>query len=65
MHQLGGIMGTRKPILIFQYSERIKSELIIASELLAKLVTLRGQWKSWRKRALFDSLGTSLCHLRF
>ncbi|MFH1242498.1 MAG: hypothetical protein V1689_09060 [Pseudomonadota bacterium] len=35
-------MGTRKPILIFQYSERIKSELIIASELLAKLVTLRG-----------------------
>lgn len=35
-------METRKSILVFQYSERIKSELIIASELLAKLLTLKG-----------------------
>ena len=36
-------MDTRKAILIFQYSERIKSELIIASGLLEKMITLEGQ----------------------
>ena len=35
-------MDTRKAILIYHYSERIKSELIIASELSAKLITLQG-----------------------
>jgi hypothetical protein len=35
-------MDTRKTILVYQYSERIKSELIIASDLLAKMLTLRG-----------------------
>lgn len=29
--------------MIYQYSERIKSELIIASDLLAKMHTLRGE----------------------
>jgi len=36
-------MDTRKAILIYQYSERIKSELIIASGLLAKMVALEGK----------------------
>jgi len=36
-------MDRRKTILVYQYSERIKSELIIASDLLAKMLTLRGE----------------------
>lgn len=36
-------MNTKKAILIYQHSERIKSELIIASKLLAKMVTLEGE----------------------
>ena len=36
-------METRKAILIYQYSERIKSELIIASGLLARMITLEGE----------------------
>lgn len=36
-------MDTRKAILVYQYSERIKSELIIASGLLAKIVSLEGK----------------------
>ena len=35
-------MDTRKTILVYQYAERIKSELIIASGLVAKMLTLRG-----------------------
>lgn len=36
-------MDTRKTIFVYQYSERIKSELIIASDLLAKMVALKGE----------------------
>ncbi len=36
-------MDTRKTILVYQYAERIKSELIIASELMAKMFSLRGE----------------------
>ena len=36
-------MDTRKTILVYQYAERIKSELIIASDLLAKMLILRGE----------------------
>jgi hypothetical protein len=36
-------MDTRKTILVYQYAERIKSELIIASSLLAKMLTLRDE----------------------
>jgi hypothetical protein len=36
-------MDTRKAILIYQYSERIKSELIIASGLLEKMALLEGE----------------------
>ena len=36
-------MDTRKTILVYQYAERIKSELIIASDLLAKMLALRGE----------------------
>jgi hypothetical protein len=37
------VMDTREAILIYQYSERIKSELIIASQLLAKMTTFQGE----------------------
>ena len=37
------LMDTRKAILIFMYSEKIKSALIIASELLAKMLSLQGE----------------------
>lgn len=36
-------MNTRKTIFIYQYSERIKSELIIASDLLTKMLSLKGE----------------------
>ena len=35
-------MNTRKAILTYQYAERIKSELIIASGLLSKMDRLEG-----------------------
>lgn len=34
-------MDTRKSILVFMYSERIKSELIIASQALARMYSLK------------------------
>lgn len=36
-------MDTRKTIFVYQYSERIKSELIIASDLLGKMAALKGE----------------------
>jgi len=36
-------MDTRKTIIIYQFSERIKSELILASHLMAVLEGLRGE----------------------
>ena len=36
-------MDTRKAVLIYQVSERIKSELIIASALFERMVTLEGE----------------------
>lgn len=36
-------MDSRKPILIFMYSERLKSELIIASHLCERFSTLPGE----------------------
>lgn len=36
-------MDTRKAILVYQYAERIKSELIIASGLLEKMAQMEGQ----------------------
>jgi hypothetical protein len=36
-------MDTKKAILVYQYSERIKSELIIASGLVSTMETLDGK----------------------
>jgi hypothetical protein len=36
-------MDTKKTILIYQHAERIKSELIIASRLMAILDSLKGE----------------------
>lgn len=36
-------MDTKKTILIYQHAERIKSELIIASRLMARLDSLKGE----------------------
>ena len=45
-------MHTRKTILVYQYSERIKSELIIASELSTKMATLAGAELSGAKKLM-------------
>ncbi len=57
-------METRRPILIFQYSERIKSELIIAFELLAKMVTLEGDELSGAKKLMIRFLEALMGEIR-
>jgi len=49
-------VDTRKPILIFMYSERIKSELIIASEVLAKMFTLEGEERKGAEKLMSSYL---------
>ncbi len=56
-------MDRRKTILVYQYSERIKSELIIASELLAKMLTLRGEERIGAEkmmRSYFEALAREI-----
>jgi hypothetical protein len=56
-------MDTRKTILVYQYSERIKSELIIASDLLAKMLTLRGEERIGAEkmmRSYFEALASEI-----
>jgi hypothetical protein len=36
-------MDTKKTILVYQYAERVKSQLIIASDLLARMLALKGK----------------------
>ena len=49
-------MDTRKTILVYQYAERIKSELIIASELLAKMLTLRSEERTGAEKMMHSYL---------
>ena len=57
-------MGTRRPILIFQYFERIKSEPIIASELLAKKLTLKGDELAGAKKLMIRFLEALVGEIR-
>ena len=45
-------MDTRKAILVYQYSERIKSELIIASGLVLTMETLEGEELNGAKKLM-------------
>ena len=45
-------MDTRRTILVYQYAERIKSELIIASDLLAKMLALRGEERTGAEKMM-------------
>ena len=49
-------MDTRKTILVYQYAERIKSELIIASELLAEMLTLRSEERTGAEKMMHSYL---------
>jgi hypothetical protein len=49
-------MNTRKAILIYMYAERIKSELIIASNLLAKMDHLEGNERLGAKKMMVSLL---------
>jgi negative regulator of replication initiation len=49
-------MDTRKTILIYQYAERIKSELIIASDLLAKMLTLGSEERTGAEKMMHSYL---------
>jgi hypothetical protein len=49
-------VDTRKPILIFMYSERIKSELIIASEILEKMFALKGEERKGAEKLMSSFL---------
>jgi len=57
-------MDSRKSILVYQYSERIKSELIIASELLAKMGTLKGEQRMGAERMMISYLGALVREIR-
>ena len=45
-------MDTRKTILVYQYAERIKSELIIASDLVAEMLTLKGEERTGAEKMM-------------
>ena len=45
-------MDTKKTILVYQYAERIKSELIIASDLLAKMLSLKGEERAGAEKMM-------------
>jgi hypothetical protein len=49
-------MNTRKAILIYVYAERIKSELIIASNLLAKMDHIEGNERLGAEKMMISLL---------
>ncbi len=57
-------MNTREAILCYQYSERIKSELIIASKLLATLETLAENERTCGKKFMISYLEALLGEVR-
>ena len=57
-------MDTRRPILLFMHSERIKSELIIASELLARIATLKGEQRKGSERLMIALLEALVREIR-
>lgn len=57
-------MSARKAILIYQFSERIKSELIIAFKMLEKMATLSGEEWSGAEKLMTSYLGSLLGEIR-
>lgn len=57
-------MDIRKTILIYQYSERIKSGLIIAFRLLAKIGTLSGEERLGAEKLMASFLDALLAEIR-
>ena len=57
-------MDTRKTILIYQYAERIKSELIIASQLLAQMVTLESEERKGAEKLMTSFLEALVGEIR-
>ena len=57
-------MDTKRAILIYQYSEKIKSELIVASKLLAYMVTLRGKELSGAEKLMTSFLEALVGEIR-
>lgn len=57
-------MDTRKTILIYQYSERIKSGLIIAFNLLAKMSSLQGKELFGAEKLMVSYLEALLAEIR-
>jgi len=57
-------MDDRKAILMYQYSERIKSELIIASELVAKMMTLEGKEFEGAEKLMTSFFGALVGEIR-
>jgi len=55
-------MDTRKAILTYMYAERIKSELIIASNLLATMDTLDGNERLGAERKIMEAIGKVKLH---
>jgi hypothetical protein len=55
-------MNTRKAILTYMYAERIKSELIIASNLLATMDTLDGNERLGAERKIMEAIGKVKLH---
>ena len=57
-------METRTAILIFQFAERIKSELIIASVLLEKMITLEGKERDGGEKMMTSFLEALIGEIR-
>ena len=55
-------MNTRKAILTYMYAERIKSELIIVSNLLATMDTLDGNERLGAERKIMEAIGKVKLH---
>jgi hypothetical protein len=57
-------MNPRKVILVYQFSERIKSELIIAFKMLEKMATLSGEEWSGAEKLMTSYLESLLGEIR-
>jgi len=57
-------MNIRRAILVFMYSERIKSELLIASNLLAKMFTLENEERNGAEKMMTSYLETLTGEIR-
>jgi len=48
-------VDTKKALLVYQYSEKIKSELLIASRLLAEMSSLEGEERKGAEKLVTHS----------